>query len=183
MKLGGGKGKGSDFERKIAKQFSLWLSDGKDKNLLWRTPSSGAKKTENIAGDLMALKPEGRIFTDVFCVEIKHYKNISLLSELDIGEHGRETTDLRRWWNQCCYDACSIGRKPLLVFKRDGFKPYMMLDKRVFREIEEVIGTIPKMRIDLYIPMSDDGFEQRCILKLSDFFSLDPEFLKMLGRK
>lgn len=36
---------GGEFERRIAKEFSLWLTEGKSDNVLWRSSSSGGRDT------------------------------------------------------------------------------------------------------------------------------------------
>jgi len=41
MKKGGGKNKGSSFERKICKELSLWWSGGKSDSIFYRTGGSG----------------------------------------------------------------------------------------------------------------------------------------------
>jgi len=84
MRKGGGKSKGNQFERDQARLISLWLSNGEDPDLLWRSSSSGGRassgKTTAHFGDLGIQKTDSlyteqaKRFLDIFSVEIKRYK-------------------------------------------------------------------------------------------------------------
>lgn len=45
MRSGAGKSKGNAFERDVCRKLSLWISDGKRDDLLWRTAASGGRAT------------------------------------------------------------------------------------------------------------------------------------------
>jgi hypothetical protein len=82
VKKGGGKGKGSSFERKVCVLLSLWVTNGKKKDAFWRSSMSGGRATIHVkrgdknrqAGDIAAVAPEGHQFTDVFFAECKHVR-------------------------------------------------------------------------------------------------------------
>lgn len=119
--------KGSEFERKQAKILSLWASDGKDKDLLWRTGMSGGRHTigalkDHGYGDLQVLKPtpEAVKFMSTFCVELKHYKTFELFSEWY-----NPKSNLNKWWAKLSQEAADNSVHPLLVVKQN-LKPEMV---------------------------------------------------------
>lgn len=82
MKSGGGKGKGSSFEREVGYSLSLWLSCGQRKDLICRTVLSGGQFTvggKGNQGDLMAQHPLAFKFFECFSVECKHWKNLEMV--------------------------------------------------------------------------------------------------------
>lgn len=75
------KNKGSDFERGVCKQLSLWWTEGKRKDVFWRTSGSGARASTRIKlhgektfgqhGDVQASDPDGQPLIDLCTIEIK----------------------------------------------------------------------------------------------------------------
>lgn len=72
--------KGGGFERSIAKQISLWFSNGKQDDLFYRTAGSGGRATQRAKagrltvrayGDIKAETKEAEVITDCFCFELK----------------------------------------------------------------------------------------------------------------
>lgn len=112
--------KGGSFERWVAKSFSLWMTDGKRNDLLWRTAMSGGRATlqrkrgiNNIAqvGDISAIDPEGLRLTKHFVVECKHRNDLNLFGGLALGR-GR----LFKYWEKLCEEAeATESRHPLLI--------------------------------------------------------------------
>jgi hypothetical protein len=45
MRKGGGKQKGSQFERDVCRELSLWVSHGKQEDVYWRSAMSGGRST------------------------------------------------------------------------------------------------------------------------------------------
>ena len=123
MKPGRGAAKGAAFERLIAKQFSLWVSGGKNPDLLWRSAGSGGRSTmrrkqtgrgiEYHASDIAPLHPDAAPFVDVFTLECKNYAALDL--HRLFYEPGQSS--IVKWWRQAWRDARSVGRKPLLVMR------------------------------------------------------------------
>jgi len=78
MRPGGGKRKGSSFEREISRELSLWISKGARNDLFWRTHSSGAlgtiSKKMSQYGDIMSIEDGGKPFTDRCNIECRHGK-------------------------------------------------------------------------------------------------------------
>ena len=56
MRKGGGKAKGSSFERLICKELSLWITGGEHQDVFWRSAMSGGRSTVAMKkGDKLAL--------------------------------------------------------------------------------------------------------------------------------
>lgn len=91
MRPGGGKEKGSQFERDIGAALSLWLSHGEKKDLLCRTVGSGGQYTfasvrgvvAGIPGDLRSQSPLADEFCKHFVIECKHWKNLNLFQFME----------------------------------------------------------------------------------------------------
>src|SRR5581483_12100766 len=84
MRKGGGKEKGSQYEREIGYKLSLWLSNGARKDILCRTVGSGAqftfsKSVRGIPGDLRSQHELGDLFCQKFVLECKHWKDLELI--------------------------------------------------------------------------------------------------------
>src|ERR1039458_9196081 len=117
-KRGGGKQKGAAFERKICQELSVWVSEGKRKDLYWRSAMSGGRATlgkrrgEDLAhqaGDICAVHPDGHVLTDSYFIECKHYRNL----EFDRFLFGEGK--LGKFWKVASAQAESHGRIPMLI--------------------------------------------------------------------
>lgn len=130
MKPGHGKQKGSSFERKICTMLSLKVTDGKRKDVFWRSSLSGGRATIHKkgevrqAGDICAVAPEGHAFTDRYYLECKHYRNL-LIDRFLIERKG----PLEKFWKVACREAKKYHREPVLIAKQNN------------RPIIAVIGT------------------------------------------
>ena len=56
MRKGGGKEKGSSFERLVCKRMSMWLSKGERDDLFWRSAMSGGRATVQLRDDIVDRK-------------------------------------------------------------------------------------------------------------------------------
>lgn len=120
MRKGGGRKKGSAYERRIAKLFERWWG-----TKVSRTPLSGGwgnKKEFETCGDLIC---QGGW---PFSIECKCYKKWHL-EQLLTGEKCK----IKSWWKQSVDDA---GHKkiPLLVFTRNHQPNFIMLRVNDWRE-------------------------------------------------
>ncbi len=131
MKKGGGKSKGSSFERELCTQLSLWISGGKRSDLLWRSAMSGgratvrAKKGEKIrtqAGDISAVDPLGHVLTDKYYIEAKHYKNLNLDAFLLRGGG-----PIRQFWDRAVEEAARYDKTPMLICRQDRYPTFVLL--------------------------------------------------------
>lgn len=121
-----GKKKGSRFERKIARELSLWLTDGSDDTQLIRSKQSGgwSRKKGNQFGDLAPNGSRGQLLRSVFVIECKareDFKFQHIWSSLEPG--------LYAWWNQVVSESSEVDAVPMLVYSKNyapnlvGFPP------------------------------------------------------------
>jgi hypothetical protein len=91
MRKGGGKAKGSGYEREIGYKLSLWLSNNTRKDIVCRTVGSGAQftsanmrgTTAGIPGDLRSQDPVADKFFQNVVLECKFWADLELLHFLD----------------------------------------------------------------------------------------------------
>lgn len=131
------KAKGNSFERSIAEQLSLWLTDKTEKRACWRSDTSGAaatvwaKKKEEAryvkanAGDIKhiaerGLYPKLDAFFDEFVVECKHYR------EIDFYPPYNKT--LTNFFNACLREKAATGKKAVLILKANNRKILFCVD-------------------------------------------------------
>lgn len=120
-----GGAKGAEFERYICKQLSLWISHNTRDDLFWRSAASGGRATVAARsgksmraqlGDLTAVDGDGVPFTNVFVVEMKHQKNISLDSYIL-----KNTGPITGWWQKVSAEADRHDRIPMLIMRQNRF--------------------------------------------------------------
>lgn len=126
MKQGGGKSKGSQFERDVCVALSKWITNGERIDCLWRSAMSGGRATVSRgkvrqAGDITAVSPEGHALTDIFYIECKAYKDINL----DCLVKGKGA--LLDFWMIASKEALSYQKQPMLIFKRNHWPVIVML--------------------------------------------------------
>lgn len=142
--------KGSDFEREICKQLSLWFSNGERDDYFWRTAGSGAratvrrksgKGTANQEGDICATDPAGQPLIDTVTIELKKGYNAWNIKELI--DTNKKNMMLAQFWEQCNREkknSNSIGwwlitrqdRKNKLLFFDEGFFRFLRCKKLDF---------------------------------------------------
>ena len=114
MKKGGGKRKGSGFEREIAKDLSLWITKDLRNDIFWRTHSSGSLGTVGGRrleyGDIMAIDDLGKPLTDNYniecrcgkCLDIRHLvhptKNSSIIQLIEEGRTNAKLSNRKSLW-------------------------------------------------------------------------------------
>lgn len=132
MKKGGGKAKGSSFERLVCKELSLWVSNGEQKDVFWRSAMSGGRSTvarkkgdklASQAGDISSVDRLGHVFIDQFVVECKFYKSLNF--ESFIKGKGK----LLEFWRHLVDESASYSKKPMLVGKQNNFPIVVCLDE------------------------------------------------------
>jgi hypothetical protein len=131
MRPGGGKQKGAQFEREVCKRLSLWVSEGKDEDLFWRSAMSGGratvagksgKKLNRQAGDISAVSKEGCSLTDRFYIECKHVANLSLEGML-LNDNGL----LASFWDECTNQAREYKKAPMLIARQNRWRSALVL--------------------------------------------------------
>jgi len=86
MRVGGGKAKGSGFERELCIKLSLWLTSGARTDIFSRNVGSGSRFTLALkqgrelahGGDIMPAHELAFAFLDRFIVEGKFYRDLQL---------------------------------------------------------------------------------------------------------
>lgn len=112
----GARNKGSKFERDTAKYLSEWWGYE-----FHRTPGSGSlhwSSSNNVAGDIVT--PLEANFP--YVVECKDHNDEWTLESVVLNQR-----NIKHWWNQVVDDALSVGRVPMLIFKRNRSSTFIML--------------------------------------------------------
>jgi Holliday junction resolvase len=161
--------KGGAYEREIAKKLSLWLTNGKEKNELIRSVSSGGWKfkQKRQVGDLAPNGPHGAAFRDVFGVECKNRESF-------LWQHYWTSKDpeLFKWWKKIMEESNEANLLPLIIYRKNYVPDVIGSWDRVMRN--GVAFTIED-KIEKVATFNVEG-EQVLFIKLEDFFShYDPE--------
>lgn len=118
------KQKGGSYERLISKKLSLWVSDGKNEDIFWRSSLSGGRATiafrsgktlRRQAGDISAVAPEGHALTSPFFIECKHVRNLALESFMLKGK-GLLTS----FWVTALEEAKKHDKSPLIIARQNN---------------------------------------------------------------
>jgi hypothetical protein len=135
MRPGGGKQKGSAFERQVGAQLSAWVAGGDEKQLIRTVLSGGWKRAASDwrqVGDLASNGPAGEQFRRVFAVECKRYRVLDWWAWwLWDGVRAREGAEVlpawwARHWEQCQPHGlvpllvCQANRRPVMGILPDG---------------------------------------------------------------
>lgn len=134
MRPGGGKSKGSDFERKVCNQLSRWIDPKGDDTHFWRSAISGGratraskqgKKISSQAGDICAVTGAGQAFCRKFTPECKHVKSLDLVTAA-VSAKGALAT----FWAQVSRDAKIHGTEPLLIARQNNWPTLAFLTEQ-----------------------------------------------------
>lgn len=149
MRAGGGKAKGSIFERLIRDYLTTaYYPDGDGE--FQRILSHPIPKKGEVRGDLMALKyikdgGEKALIRDngwPFTVECKHYASMKPFFS---GHYTRES-DLFLWMEQAEAVATPSGNKmPLVIFRLNRSAIMVVLRQQDFSRLEEIFGSFRKL--------------------------------------
>lgn len=131
MRAGGGKAKGSQFERDVCKKLSLWLSNGTHEDLLWRSAMSGGRSTvahkkgkrlAAQAGDISSIHELSAPFMNKFMVECKTYQDLNIFG-LITGK-GK----LIEFWNEASDQALRYDKEPILIAHQVRYPTFICLN-------------------------------------------------------
>jgi hypothetical protein len=181
MKKGGGKRKGSSFERDICRYLTKWMSGKEEPILVWRTALSGGmlkvkgyKAQMTQAGDICSIAPESQWFFEKFSVECK--AGYSSVNPLKYFKHTK-TNQLEQFWNQATHDASLAKKHPLVIFKQLGGLVVLCLETKLLEELcSKIEGLSDKISTRLDIQNKTHKFS---IIYCDEFFnSINPETLK-----
>jgi len=136
-------GKGSSFERDIARAFSLWWTNGEHDDVFWRVLGSGGRATrksrtgKNVAhasfGDLEATDPSAFPFTSLVVVEIK--RGYGRWAFEDVLDNPVSKTQPWAKFHEQVSESQQDGGRPwwMVVYKRDKRKIMVALMPDLFR--------------------------------------------------
>lgn len=135
MRAGGGKSKGSAFERQVCKDLSLWLSNGKRTDVLWRSAMSGGRATVSHGkvrqcGDICAVAPEGHKFCDLWFVECKFVKRLALDQFIMKG-----TGPLMSFWRKATQQADKHRKSAMLIARQNGWPTIIITREALLRSL------------------------------------------------
>lgn len=147
MRKGGGKAKGSAFERTICKELSLWVSGGTAQDVFWRSAMSGGRSTVAMkrgdklasqAGDVSSVHELGHKFINQFIVECKSYKS------LDYASFIKGKGNFLTFWERLRSDSKIYHKMPFLIAKQNNFPVIACLNtvgSNFFKAIPKIILT------------------------------------------
>ena len=127
-----GKQKGASFERSVCRELSLWMSQGKNEDLYWRSAMSGGRATVAAAkgkflsaqsGDISAVHILGMPLTNAFLVECKFYRDLNFTGLLT--RRGK----LAEFWLEARKQAIKYKKLPMLVAKQNNQPVIVCLSK------------------------------------------------------
>lgn len=137
-----GKGKGSSFERDVAKQLSAWLTRGENPDCLWRSAMSGGKATVTGSavgtGDLVAVHPDGHPLIERVCFELKRgYPAADWYSIVESNKPAKPIVDFIKQ----AKDSASLGACPMwsIIHKRDRKRPMVYFDGGFHEDLEGLL--------------------------------------------
>jgi hypothetical protein len=123
MRSGGGKAKGSEFERYCCKRLSLYVTAGKRDDVFWRSAMSGGRATLQLrrdivnraqSGDMTAIAPEGYALCERCLFEYKSYTDLGIATGLLKG-----TGLLIKFWQDTQKAAARYDKAPVLIAKQN----------------------------------------------------------------
>jgi len=184
MRKGGGKAKGSAYEREVCKALSLWVSHNKREDLFWRSAMSGGRATvgrragkdlAHHAGDISATHRLGHALTDQFYVECKRYADLKIESGVLRG-----VGKLAAFWKETCKQATIHKKLPMLIARQDQSSTLLIIP---LASIINPYGTPMYAHKTVVLRswvMRADFFEFDAVMKLPfpDVNSVNEPFLK-----
>ena len=120
-----------------------------------RVPSSGA--LEYLKGDLYV--PNQRNY---YCIEVKNYKDSPLSDKVFTQP---KTNNLVKWWKKIVIQAIGGDQKPLLFFKYDRSKVFVVTDKKPENTIEYLFIRF----LDCYVLLAEDWLKYEKVEFISGF--------------
>ena len=154
MRRGHGKLKGSRNERRLCRELSLLVSNGKRDDLLWRSAMSGgtattARKRGNLkaamAGDVSSIDPRSHWLVRDWYIEAKHYGDLQIIRSF-LNNRGR----LYRFWVHTVKEARHYNKKPMLLAKQDRVSEILVVTRGTKMQ-GTLVMTLPDWDADVYL--------------------------------
>ena len=160
--------KGKDYERIIAKKFSQWYNSE-----FRRVPQSGGFDKRVISGDIFLVdKIEQKNFLfSIECKKVESWEFNPLLST------SSEATKLMKFWDQASNDATIAGKKPIVVFSKNFYPDYCMMEYST--TLSTLIEQYGISNYFLYKTTYQGIPVMLCITLLDNLFRIDPKNFKI----
>lgn len=161
--------KGSNFERQICRQLSLWWSGGIRDDVFWRTSQSGGRATQRAKfgkdtygsyGDVAAVDPVGTPLLKVFTIELKRGRSHGSPWELLDAKPTSKERPFERAINQAVLSAIRAGSKYwMLICRRDHKVAMVYTDADVLKEegISDAFRRTGVLRFDVEVNQPRGG--------------------------
>ena len=120
-----------------------------------RVPSSGA--LEYLKGDLYV--PNQRNY---YCIEVKNYKDSPLSDKVFTQP---KTNNLVKWWKKIVIQAIGGDQKPLLFFKYDRSKVFVVTEQKPKNTIEYLFIRF----LDCYVLLAENWLKHEKVEFISGF--------------
>jgi hypothetical protein len=155
MRKGGGKSKGSSFERLVCKELSKWVSRGKRQDIFWRSAMSGGRSTVALktgtklgaqAGDVSSIDTLGHRFISEYVIECKHYKDLNWQGMF------KGVGALSGFWDRLLVDAAQYEKQPFLIGRQNNWPILVCTTDEGVEALKLrplVIATFPKVRMNV----------------------------------
>lgn len=133
MRAGGGKQKGSGFERELCSKLSLWLTKGARADIFSRNVGSGSrftvalKKGRELAhgGDLMPAHELAFAFMNRFLIEAKFYRDLQIAAYFFL--RGKFLTDIIE---KTAEQANAVNKDYLIIAKQNHMPPVVITNRK-----------------------------------------------------
>lgn len=140
MRPGRSKAKGNAYERTVCRKLSLWITDGEDSEVLWRSASSGAmatirmkaKKDTRQHGDITSVDASGNAFVDTYYLECKHLASLHT-EKIVFGKAIKSDSSLYNIWLDTKEKATIVGKLPILIARQNNLGEVICLTNTTSR--------------------------------------------------
>lgn len=170
--------KGGRYEREIAKQLSLWLTNDDSNSELIRSVSSGGWKfrKNRQVGDLAPNGPKGDEFRSLFGIECKNREDFSWKHYWT-----SEDPQLFKWWRQVAEECEDAELIPMLIYRKNYVPDLIGLEEDYWvpllceKNIATVSDRILRIKVDDY---------RVFFMKFDEFLeTFSPEIVMGVARK
>lgn len=185
------KTQGGNYERDIARQLSLWLTEGKNPDVFYRSHASGGRATNRKKagrelkgqyGDICAMEAIGKPLIDKWTIECKHgygkKTNIKALRGkqiqiqwciLDILDSMQNIPVFTELWLLACKEARDSGNTiPILIMQRARRASIIAMPLREYYKWESIYGNA---KAPIYITVKENRVSTIVIMNLEAFFT------------